>query len=197
MAVRRVQLPTHDQTPSLVTPSSTVPDIARRFRSGADWFTPSELDGLFTYLIGANSERAVDLMQSLAQRFPESFSVSISAIRERQSWWDNACARSEVRDVLARLKVLLAGYGGVEFAIYTADDQITLTPELQLVIYSRSGKWRDLLLDLGLDELAHAPVPVWCVSRDAIVAAPELSDSLIVAVRRLALAPGDFDVAQA
>ncbi|MEO7360487.1 MAG: hypothetical protein ABI120_09155 [Gemmatimonadaceae bacterium] len=179
-----------------MTPAINSSDIALRFRSGADWFTQSELDGLFTCIIGANSERAVDLMHSLAQLFPELFSVSISALRERQSWWDNACARSDVRDVLARLKVLLAGYGGVEFAMYTAEDQITLTPELQLVIYSRSGKWRELLRDMGLDELAQAPPPVWCVSRDSLVPAPELSDSLMLAVRRLALAPGDFDVAQ-
>ena len=171
-------------------------DIALRFRSSADWFTQSELDGIFTCFIGANSERAVDLMHSLSQLFPDSFSVSISALRERQSWWDNACARTEVRDVLARLKVLLAGYGGVEFAIYTSDDQITLTPELQLIVYSRSAKWRELLLDMGLEEKAEAPPAVWCVSRNSLVPAPELSDSLMLAVRRLALAPGDFDVAQ-
>lgn len=170
--------------------------IALRFRSGADWFTMSELDGLYTCIIGANSERAVDLLQSLALHFPEAFSVSISSVRERMSWWDNACTRSEVRDVLARLKVLLAGYGGVEFAIYTADDQITLTPELQLIVYSRSPKWRGLLIDMGLEEKNVTPAPVWCVSRDALIPAPELSDSLMLAVRRLALAPGDFDVAQ-
>lgn len=171
-------------------------DIALRFRSGADWFTVSELDGLFTCVIGANSERAVDLLQSLSLEFPETFSVSISSLRERLSWWDNACSRAEVRDVLSRLRVLLAGYGGVEFAIYTSDDQITLTPELQLVIYSRSSKWRALLIDMGLEEKSKAPAPVWCVSRDALIPAPELSDSLMLAVRRLALAPGEFDVAQ-
>lgn len=195
--VRRVQIRTNEQDTARVTPSpANRSETALRFRSAADWFTTSELDGLFTYMIGANSERTVDLMQSLAQLFPETFSVSISALRERQSWWDNACTRAEVRDVLARLKVLLAGYGGVEFAIYTANDQITLTPEVQLIIYSYSEKWRHLLLDMGLEEKAETPAPVWCVSRDSLVPAPELSDSLMLAVRRLALAPGDFDVAQ-
>ncbi|MEO7999859.1 MAG: hypothetical protein ABI852_20565 [Gemmatimonadaceae bacterium] len=92
---------------------------------------------------------------------------------------------------------MLAGCGGVEFAIYTPDDQITLTPELQLIVYSRSAKWCDILLDMGLEEKSVLPPPVWCVSRDSLIAAPELSDSLMLAVRRLALAPGDFDVAQA
>lgn len=180
----------------MTPPQASQSETGQRFRSSADWFTQSELDGLFTFTIGANSERAVDLMQTLTQQFPETFSVSISTLRERQSWWDNACARTEVRDVLARLKVLLAGFGGVEFAIYTADDQLTLTPELQLIVYSRSTKWRALLLDMGLEERLELPTPVWCVSRDALVPAPELSDSVLLAIRRLALVPGEFDVAQ-
>lgn len=180
----------------MTTPQTSQSEIALRFRSGADWFTEAELDGIFTFTIGANSERAVDLMQSLTQMFPESFSVSISTLRERQSWWDNSCSRSEVRDVLARLKTLLAGFGGVEFAIYTADDQLTLTPELQLIVYARSAKWRDLLLDMGLEMREEIPAPVWCVSRDSLVPAPELSDSVLLAVRRLALVPGEYDVAQ-
>ena len=169
-------------------------DFALRFRSSADWFTHSELDGLYTSVIGANSERAVDLMHTLAWQFPETLSVSISSVRERKSWWDNACSRSETRDAIARLKLLLAGYGGVEFAIYTNDDQLTLTPELELILYSRSPKWRDVLIKIGLEERASAPTAVWCVSRSGLSVAPELLDSLSAAVKRLALAPGDFDV---
>lgn len=173
---------------------TTSSDFALRFRSSADWFTHSELDGLFTSVIGANSERAVDLMHVLAMRFPEALSVSISSLRERKSWWDNACSRSETRDVIARLKLLLAGYGGVEFAIYTNEDQLTLTPELELIAYSRSPKWRAILLKIGLEERTEPPTAVWCASRSTLGPAPELLDSLALAVKRLGLAPGDFDV---
>lgn len=169
-------------------------EFALRFRSSADWFTHSELDGLYTSVIGANSERAVDLMHTLAWQFPEMVSISISSLRERRSWWDNACSRSEARDVIARLKLLLAGYGGVEFAIYTNDDQLTLTPELELVVYSRYSKWRDVLLKLGLEERVAPPTAVWCAARSSLSVAPELLDSLSIAIKRLDLAPGDFDV---
>ncbi|MEO7362257.1 MAG: hypothetical protein ABI120_18145 [Gemmatimonadaceae bacterium] len=169
-------------------------DFALRFRSSADWFTHSESDGLYTSVIGANSERAVDLLQTLAWQFPEMLSVSISSLRERKSWWDNGCSRSDTRDVIARLKLLLAGYGGVEFAIYTNDDQLTLTPELELIVYSRSPRWRDVLVKLGLEERSSAPTAVWCASRGTLSVAPELLDSLSAAVKRLGLAPGDFDV---
>ncbi|MEP6832883.1 MAG: hypothetical protein ABJB74_05785 [Gemmatimonas sp.] len=169
-------------------------DFALRFRSAADWFTHSELDGVYTSVIGANSERAVDLMHLLVYQFPESLSVSISSLRQRKSWWENACSRTETRDVIARLKLLLAGYGGVEFAVYTTDDQLTLTPELELIVYSRSPKWREALLKMGLEERHQPPTAVWCASRSELSAAPELLDSLAIAVRRLGLAPGDFDV---
>ncbi|MGV3710213.1 MAG: hypothetical protein ACO1Q7_15360, partial [Gemmatimonas sp.] len=134
------------------------------------------------------------LMHTLALRFPEALSVSISSLRDRKSWWDNACARSETRDVLARLKLLLAGYGGVEFAIYTSEDQLTLTPELELILYSRSAKWHALLIDMGLEERASPPTAVWCASREFLPSAPELVDSLAMAVRRLGLSPGEYDV---
>lgn len=177
------------------TGAQTIPsDFALRFRSAADWFTHSELDGLFTSVIGATSERAVDLLSALAWKFPETLSVSISSLRERKSWWDNACSRSETRDVIARLKLLLAGYGGVEFAVYTIDDQLTLTPELELIVYSRSPKWRGVLIDMGLEERSSPPTAVWCASRTALSVAPELLDSLSVAIKRLGLIPGDFDV---
>lgn len=169
-------------------------DFSLRFRSGADWFTHSELDGIHTFAIGANSERAVDLLHMLASNLPEFVSVSISSLRERKSWWDNGCSRTETRDVIARLRLLLAGYGGVEFAIYTSDDQITLTPELELIVYSRSERWRDILFKLGLEERLAPPTAVWCASRAKLGPAPELVDSLAVAVKRLGLQPGDFDV---
>lgn len=168
--------------------------IAQRFRSGADWFVSLNQPDVYTYLVGAASERSLDIMQSLVGFLPESVSVSISSLRERKSWWDNACPRSEVRDVLARLKVLLAGYGGVEFAVYTSSDQLTLTPELELVIYSRTAAWPARLLRAGLEERAAPPTAVWKPSRVELPPAPELLDSIAGAVRRLNLAPGEFDV---
>ncbi len=174
--------------------SSTISDFALRFRSAADWFTQSELDGIHTSVIGANSERAVELLHQLARRFPEYVSISISSVRDQKSWWDNACSRAEAREVIVRLKLLLAGYGGVEFAMYTSNDQLTLTPELELIVYSRTAKWREQLLQMGLEERTQPPPAVWCAARSSLNPAPELLDSLAAAVKRLDLAPGDFDV---
>ena len=51
----------------------------------------------------------------------------------------------DVRDTIARLKLLLARFGGVELSVYTPEDQLTLNPHLELFIYSRTDRWLYLL----------------------------------------------------
>ena len=61
----------------------------------------------------------------------------------------------------ARLKVLLSSFGGVEMTFFTADDQLTLTPQLELVIYSRSDRWLYLLQSKNLEERASLADRAW------------------------------------
>ncbi|MEP6780892.1 MAG: hypothetical protein ABJC26_13440, partial [Gemmatimonadaceae bacterium] len=110
-------------------------DVAYRFRSGADWFVASEQPDVQVLRLGANSERAVDLFQGLIGNLATTFDLSIESLRDRLAWRGVDCGRSEVREVIARLKLLLASSGGVEIAAYSADDQLTLTPELEIFIY--------------------------------------------------------------
>lgn len=167
--------------------------ISQRFRSAADWFTSSEQGGIYTFQIGANSERAVDLMHVLSAHFPERAQLAITSHRDRKSWCSDDCARAEIRDVLARLKLLLAGYGGVEISVFNDTDQLTLTPELQVVVYSRNNSWRDRLLKIGLERRKVPPAVVWRPSRTEMRSAPELTDSLALAVRRLGLTAVEFE----
>ena len=51
-------------------------------------------------------------------------------------------------------------FGGVEFAVYTSDDQLTLNPHLELFIYARTDRWFYLLQGKGLEEQAR-----WCARR--------------------------------
>ena len=170
-----------------MTSSQDLTNISQRFRSAADWFTTGENEGIHTFHIGAPSERAVDLMHALSAQLPERAKVSFTSLRGRKSWRSNDCSRNDFREVLARLKLLLAGYGGVEIAIYNSEHQLTLTPELQLVIYSRSNAWRDRLLKMGLELKKKPPTAVWCPPRNNLRNAPELIDSIALAVRRLEL----------
>lgn len=177
-----------------MSPSHPEPvSVAERFRSTADWFTASSKGGIHTFHVGATSERAVDMMHMLSAYFPEQVRVAITSHRDRKSWHAPNCSRAEIRDVLARLKLLLAGYGGVEISVYTHDDQLTLTPELQVIIYSRNDIWRDRLINIGLERRKQPPTAVWCPSRTELRNAPELLDSLALSVRRLGLTPVRFE----
>ena len=166
-------------------------DVAYRFRSGADWFLVTEDLGVNVVRIGASSDRAVDLLHTLIASLADQVNVAMESVRDALAWKGDACNRSEVREVIARLKLLIASYGGVEIAVYSGDDQITLTPELELFIYSRTQRWRKRLLELGLEEHLQTPPVVWRPRRSQLAAAPELSDSLAMTAQKLRLSPAE------
>lgn len=162
---------------------------ANRFRSSADWFIASETAAVHIIRIGAAGERAVDLLHALSAHLPADVNVAIESVRGPASWSGHQCSRNETRETLARLKLLLATYGGVEFAVFTSNDQLTLTPELEVVIYSRGDAWPARLRALGLEQREVAPAAVWRPNREALREAPELDDALLAAARRLKLEP--------
>jgi hypothetical protein len=168
--------------------------MASRFRSGADWFVRSKVGEVHTLRIGVSGERAIDLMHALAGGLPQDIHVSVESVREAQGWTGSAVSRNESRDALARLKLLLASYGGVEFALYTTDDQLTLTPELEVVVYSRTERWIRRLVSMGLEERDTLPALVWRPTRHALAPAPELSEALASAVHRLGLTAVPLDI---
>ncbi|MEP6779443.1 MAG: hypothetical protein ABJC26_06090, partial [Gemmatimonadaceae bacterium] len=79
---------------------------------------------------------------------------------------------------------------------YSADDQLTLTPELEIFIYSRTHRWRSKLLAMGLEERTTTPAAVWRPTRHDLKPAPELSDSLAAAAQRLGLEPVDVELSK-
>ncbi len=160
---------------------------AGRFRPWSDWFVASDSDGVSVALIGATAERAVDLLHALAVHLDPAVDVAMVDIRTGTEWVGFDVALPDVRDALGRLRFPLATYGGVELTVFGPDDQLSLTPELLLVIYSRSDRWYYFLDGLGLAERAAPPMPVWTPRRSELPPSPELSVALSVAVARLGL----------
>jgi uncharacterized protein YbjT (DUF2867 family) len=74
--------------------------------------------------------------------------------------------------------------------VFGPDDQLSLTPELLLVIYAHSDRWYFLLEGLGLAERAEAPMRVWTPSRSNLAPSPELASALAAAAARLGLRAG-------
>jgi len=168
------------------------PEISvwRRFRSGVDGFTFEKEGDHYEAYVGANAERVVDLFYTLSEQLAPAIDCVIEDLRSESSWHGEAIALPDVRDAIARLKVPLATYGGVEFTLYTADDQLTLTPQLELFIYSRTDKWLYLLQGKGLEERASLADRSWRSQSWDRAPAPTLSAAIAAAAERLALTPG-------
>lgn len=164
-----------------------------RFRAHTDWFVTSSRDiasgKVHVAEVGTTGERAVDLLHGLAFHLDPAVDVVVDSARERKAWQGHLLALPDVRDAIGRLKLTLATYGGVEVSLYTPDDQLSLTPELSLIVYARTDRWFYLLEGMGLEEKRVAPPPVWRPSRKRLAPAPELAESLRAAVERLALVP--------
>jgi hypothetical protein len=129
----------------------------------------------------------VDLFHALSEHLPPAVDVAVEEVRGGRRWRGDDVALPDVREAIARLKVPLAVYGGVEFAVYSSEDQLTLTPDLDLYIYARSDRWLYILQGKGLQEADEVRLISWALPREAWRAAPELGDALAAAAERLAL----------
>jgi hypothetical protein len=168
------------------------PEMAvwRRFRSGTDGFTFFRRDDAICEAhIAVNAERAVDLFYTLAEHLPPAVDVALNDKRAGRQWIGEEVALPDVRDAIARIKVSLAAYAGVEISVYSPDDQLTLTAQLDLYVYARSDRWLYLLLGNGLEEYdseddrGRRGQP-WNRSPS-----PLLSDAVDAAAMRLSLRP--------
>jgi len=115
--------------------------------------------------------------------------VVMDDLRSGRSWKGDAVPLPDVREAIARLKNLLARYGGVELSVFTGEDQLTLNPYLELYIYARSDRWLYLLEGKGLEEQGQVHPKSWKTQRQHFPAAPDLVNAVTAAAERLALQP--------
>lgn len=161
--------------------------IWKRFRASMDGFTFVHEDDYYAAHVVANAERVVDLFHALSEQLSPAVDLVIDDKRAGRVWKGDALALPDVRDTLARLKVLLAQHGGVEVSVHTADDQLTLNPYLELFIYARTDRWLYMLEGKGLQEQRLVRTKSWKVKREDFPAAPELDSAVAAAVERLGL----------
>lgn len=161
--------------------------VWKRFRSGVDGFTFTKEGEHYEAYVGANAERVVDLFYTLSELLPPAVDVAIADLRSETTWSGDSIALPDVRDAIARLKVPLATYGGVEFSLYDEVDQLTLTPQLELFIYARSDRWLYLLQGKGLEEKAALADRSWRSQSWDRAPAPTLSAAIKAAAERLSL----------
>ncbi len=162
-------------------------EMALRFRRDLDWFVAGKRAGAFVACIGANAERAVDLLHVLTTHLDPAVDVRIHDARGHADYEGYDLPLPDVREALGRLRLPLASFGGVEVTVFTPNDQVTLTPELLLIIYARTERWFFLLEGLGLRERAELPAPHWHPLRLRMAPVSEVSAALEAAVSQLGL----------
>jgi hypothetical protein len=163
--------------------------IWRRFRTGADGFTFAREGEHFASHIVANAERVVDLFYALTEHLPPAVDVYAEDLRSDMRWSGEALPLPDVRESIARLKVPLAAYGGVEISVFTSEDQVTLNPHLELFIYARTDQWLYILQGKGLQEQRAVRSKSWQLSRGDFQAAPDLVQAVAATSERLGLKP--------
>ena len=113
--------------------------------------------------------------------------VALEDVRSGLSWKGENIALPDVREVIARMKSPLSTFGGVEFAVYTSEDQLTLNPHLELFIYARTDQWFYILQGKGLEERRMLRTRSWRLKRNEFAPAPDLVQAVGAAAERLAL----------
>jgi len=163
--------------------------IWRRFRTGVDGFTFLHEGDYYAAHVVANAERVTDLFYALSEQLPPAVDVFVDDMRAGKRYQGENLALPDVRDALARLKVPLAAAGGVEFAVYSPEDQLTLNQHLELFIYARTDRWLYILQGKGLREARAVRTRSWKLKRGEFQPAPDLESALAAAIGRLGLKP--------
>jgi hypothetical protein len=163
--------------------------VWKRFRTAADGFVFSKEEDYYSAHVVAHAERIVDLFLALSDQLPPALDIAINDVRGGRKWRGERLALPDVRDALMRTKTLLAAAGGVEIAVYSGEDQLTLNAMLELFIYARTDRWLYLLQGKGLEERRLVRTNSWKLSRHDFQPAPELEQALSNMAESLGLIP--------
>lgn len=161
--------------------------IWRHFRGDGDGFTFGERDGVSEAIVMANADRVVELFLALAEHLPPAVAVEVHDHRSGARWRGEDLALVDVRDAVARIKGAVAMYAGVEVTLTGSDDQLTITPNLELFVYGRTDRWLYLLQGKGLRRRRELRPRSWRLAAGEFAAAPAMSASVKEAVDRLGL----------
>ncbi len=161
-----------------------------RFRPVPDWYVTRQRAGLVECFVWSPAERLLRTYLSLLAQLDDEVDLAIESARDDRRWRGERLAREEVRAALTPLQRALTRHGGVELSVYTPDDQLTITPEMALVIYARSDRWLYLLDAAGFVERAEVPPADWRATSETRPPVPTLAQLLDEVAGRLDLHPG-------
>lgn len=158
-----------------------------RIRGNMDGFVFGRRRGVFEARIHANADRAIDLFLACFDHLPPALSLDVDDARSGDRWIGAELANDEVRDAVARAKLQVSRTAGMEITVFNEEEQLTLTPNLQVVVYAQSDRWLYLLQGKGLKRLHALPPRSWALRRDEFPPSPDAMRALSAMVLRLRL----------
>ncbi len=167
--------------------------VGRHFRGDGDGFTFRERDGICEAMIMANADRVVELFLALAEHLPPAVEVTIGDLRSGEWWEGEDQALVDARDAIARLKGTLSTSGGVEFTIVGADDQLSITANLEIFVYARTDRWLYLLQGKGLRRRSRLRPRSWRLAPGEFADTPAATAAVRTAAERLGLSRRDAE----
>jgi hypothetical protein len=161
------------------------------FRRPGDSFAFGVRDGLCEARVHTNATRAVELLLALTEHMPPAVDVWLDDWRHDRLWHGDGLATSDVRDAVARIKGVLTTFGGVDFTFVAEGgaEQVTLTANLGIYVFSRTDRWLYLLQGKGLQRDARLRVRSWTLRRGEFAPSAELDAAVAATVERLHLVP--------
>jgi len=171
----------------LFKPRPAAADPTRRFRPDSEHFSLRKERDLHVAEVRVEADRAVDLFYELTQQMPALVDLSLDCLRTGRRYLGEGLSLAEVTETIARLKVPLVASGGVELCVYTSEEQLCLSPMLDLWIFAKSDRWLYLLLGRGLEATDDLPARGWIVKPEEFTGAPELVDAVTSTAERLTL----------
>lgn len=161
--------------------------VWRHFRGEGDGFTFGDRDGVCEAVVMANADRVAELFLALAEHLPPAVAVELDDVRARTRWRGEDLALVDVRDAVARIKGTLARHAGVEITVVGSDDQLTLTPNLEIFVYARTDRWLYLLQGKGLTRRARLRARSWRLAPDEFARSDAMSGTVRETAERLGL----------
>jgi len=170
-----------------------------RFRHGAAWYVvtppheaPEEdvsraTPALWRCIVGAPAEQVMDLVYHLLGFLDPAVDVMLRDLRSGRTWQGALLPLPEVREAVGRLRQTFVAFGAVECAVYTDQDQFTITRDRLLIIDSRTDRWTYRLDAAGFESRAQLPQAAWNPELVARRRDAALEETLWVAAERLGL----------
>jgi hypothetical protein len=166
------------------------PEVWQRFRLPDEGFEFAGEGGLYRARVVAGGERTLSLFHTLIGHLAPSVSLRLHDVRSHVpeaprveaprveaprvaeadeedalaaigSWAGDRLDRDKVRIAVDGARGVLAREGGVEIAVFDDEDQVTLGPNVDVFVFSRTARWYPLLRGLGLGTYQAIPHRSW------------------------------------